>query len=448
MPFQRVMTDRDELRRQRSGWYYYDWANSAFAMTILAALFGPYLDKVVVPPSGWSIPLLGIGPLHSVALFGYTLGASALCVLLTSPVLGAIADSSRSKKKFLMAFCYVGSAATMLMFFIGPGDTGLALTLFFIANICFVSGNVFYDAFLPHIAAPEDQDRVSGKGYAYGYAGGGLLFLAHLLLVQFHAQVGIADVTLAIRIALGSVGLWWGGFSIITFRRLKEPAAERARSGVAASIRVGFGRVIKTVAKVRSLKQLTIFLFAFMIYNDGIQTAISMSSIYASGELHFDTLTLMGGLLMVQFIGIAGSRLFGYLASSFGTKTILLASLVVWCAITTYGFFMRVPLDFWILCSVVGLVLGGSQALSRSLFSRIVPAGASAEFFGFFSVFEKFSAIWGPLVFAVVQQVSGSARNSIITLSAFFVVGFIILSFLNVRKAVDESRALEPELAA
>ena len=437
----------DDLHRQRKGWYFYDWANSAFAMTILAALFGPYLDKFVVPAEGWTVPFLGIGPLSSVSLYGYTIGASAILVLLTSPLLGAIADSGRHKKMFMMVFCYAGSLSTLLMFFIGPGDVGLALFLFFLGNVSFVSGNVFYDAFLPHIAEPQEQDIVSGKGYAYGYAGGGLLFLVHLLLVQFHAELGIPDVGLAIRISLSSVGLWWGGFALITFRRLHEETSPAIRKGVLRQLKSGLARIGYTARSIRSLKQLLIFLFAFMVYNDGIQTVIVMASIYGSGELKFDTMTLMGGLLFVQLIGIAGSQIFARLSVRFGTKTMLLSSLAVWAGIVVYGYFMTTPLDFWILCAFVGLVLGGSQAISRSLYSKIIPPSASAEFFGFFSIFEKFSAIWGPLVFAFVRQMTGSARNSILSLVAFFLIGFLILAFLDMKKAIAECGRLEQDLA-
>jgi MFS transporter, UMF1 family len=196
------MNDQDRVRR---GWYMYDWANSAFAITILSALFGPFLDKVVVPEGGYDLGF-GMEPLSATSLYGYTLGLSALFVLFTAPLLGAIADSSNSKKKFLFICCYLGSSATIGMFFLGPGDVVPALLLFFLANLGFIGGNVFYDSFLPHIATPEEQDVVSGKGFAYGYAGGGLLFLLQLLLVQFHESFGIVETSLAVRIALASAG--------------------------------------------------------------------------------------------------------------------------------------------------------------------------------------------------------------------------------------------------
>ena len=441
-----TLAGRTAHDRVLHGWYMYDWANSAFAVTILAALFGPYLSKVVVPEGGVAIPLLGISGLSATSLYGYALGFSAFLVLLSSPVLGAIADYTTAKKRFLMFFCYLGSASSLLMFFVDAGDVTLAIVLFMLANFSFVSANVFYDAFLPHIAAPDKQDLVSGKGYAYGYVGGGLLFMLQLVLVQFHDVVGLSEI-MAVRVSLGSVGLWWGGFSIITFQRLIEPRAAGKRPPLLTIVNTGFRRLSQTMHTVRSLKQMGLFLLAFMIYNDGIQTVIAMATIYGSEELHFDTLTLMGALLMIQFVGMVGSQMFAMLASRFGTKRMVLVSLVVWTGVVVYAFYMTEPLEFWILGGVVGLVLGGSQALSRSLYSRIIPPAASAEFFGFFSVFEKFSAIWGPIAFALIRQLTGSARLSILSLVAFFVVGGIILTFVRMREAEDDRDKLQAILS-
>lgn len=443
----RIATVPDSLRRQRFGWYMYDWANSAFAVTILAALFGPYLDKVVVPAGGYVLPVFGGAPLSATSLYGYALGLSAFAVLLTSPVLGAIADAGAARKRFLAIFAILGSSASTLFFFVGEGDVALALGLFMVANFSFVSGNVFYDSFLPHIAGPEEQDAVSGRGYAYGYAGGGLLFVLHLLLVQFHEAAGIADVTVALRIALGSVGLWWAGFSLVTFRELREAGYEGLRHSWLTMARAGFVRVARTARIVGRMRQLLLFLLAFMVYNDGIQTVIAMATVYGSDELHFDTLTLMGCLLMVQLVGVAGSQLFARISRRTGTKNAILLSLLIWTAVVVYAYFMSQPFEFWILGAVVGLVLGGSQALSRSLYSSIIPVEAAAEFFGFFSVFEKFSAIWGPIVFAIMRQTTGSSRASIISLVVFFVVGGVALLFLNLKRARADSAILAEEIA-
>ncbi len=433
---------------RRFGWYMYDWANSAFAMTVLAALFGPFLDKVVIPEGGAELFFFGARKLSATSIYGYALGFSAMLVLLTAPWLGALADTTATRKRFLAAFCATGSIASALMFFIGPGDVDLAVLLFVIANISFVSSNVFYDSFLPHIAAPQEQDRVSGIGYSYGYAGGGLLFLAQLLLIGFHDALGIADPALAVRISLSSVGFWWGGFALITFAKLEEPAARtqaHLRGNKAAE---GLRRVLSTVQKIRRLPNLLLFLVSFMIYNDGIQTVIAMAALYGSEELGFNTMTLMGCLLMVQAVGAAGSRIFASLAGRIGNKESILLSLAVWSLVTCYAFFMTTPAEFWIMGALVGLVLGGSQALSRSLFSSIIPPAASAEFFGFFSVFEKFSAIWGPIAFAMINQFSGNSRMSILSLAAFFITGGLLLLFVDVDRAGKESEAFQRERAA
>jgi MFS transporter, UMF1 family len=437
----------DARRRVLHGWYMYDWANSAFAVTILAALFGPYLASVVVPEGGVDLPLLGLTGVKATSLYGYTLSASALLVMLIMPVLGAIADHTSAKRPFLFFFAWLGSGSSLLMFFVGPGDVWPALLLFFLGNFSFVSANVFYDAFLPHIASASERDTVSGKGYAYGYAGGGTLFVLQVLLVTFHEAIGI-DMQLAIRISLGSVGLWWGGFSMITFARLEETRLREHAGPVLKLFAGGFRRIFLTMRTIRSLKHLGLFLLAFMVYNDGIQTVIAMATIYGKEELGFDTMTLMGSLLMIQFVGIAGAQMFGAAARKWGAKAMVMVSLVIWTAVVIYAFFMTEAIEFWVLGAVVGLVLGGSQALSRSLYSRIIPPSASAEFFGFFSVFEKFSAILGPALFAYLAYVSGSSRNSILSLVIFFVIGLILLAFVNIQRAEQDRDVLEAKLTS
>ncbi len=413
---------------------------------MLAALFGPYLDMVVVPDGGYSLPLPGMANLSATSLYGYALGGSALLVFLVSPILGAIADHAHYKKRFLIVFCATGSISTFAMGWIGPGDVELALILFGMANFSFVSANVFYDAFLPHIAAPDEQDQVSGRGYAWGYAGGGVLFVLQLLLIQFHESIGMESAALAVRVCLASAGLWWGGFSLITCSRLAEPRREHLGLTIIGHVARGMQRLATTMHHVRSMPNIMLFLFAFMIYNDGIQTTIAMATIYGSDELGFDTLTLMGCLLMVQFVGIVGSRTFTTVAHRIGTKPTVLVTLGIWSLVVLYAYFMTEPWEFWVLGAIVGLVLGGSQALSRSLFSQIIPAAASAEFFGFFSVFEKFSAIGGPIIFAVMRQLTGSARLAILSLLVLFVTGIILLVKVNMERARHEGASLKAHL--
>jgi UMF1 family MFS transporter len=423
----------------------YDWANSAYAVTILAALFGPYLSRVVVPVGGVDIPLFGMRSVSATSLFGYSLGFSALVVFVTAPFLGAIADRTSSKKAFLTFFVSIGSLATTAMFFVGPGDVGLAMALFILSNLCFIGGNVFYDAFLPIIASNEEMDDVSGRGYAYGYAGGGLMFLLALIVVQFHDVFGIADVTLAMRIALAGAGLWWGGFAIITLKFLSEPRME-GRVLIGELLRDATRRVTGIFRELKYSKHLALFLIAFMIYNDGIQTVISMGTMYGSDELGFDTMTMLGCLLMIQAVGILGSRFFAGLARRIGAKGSLVTTLAIWIGVTVFGFFMTNPVEFWVLGGLIGLVLGGSQALSRSIYGKMIPVEATAEFYGFFSIFEKFSAIGGPVLFALIRQITGSSRYSILALVFFFIAGMILLLLLDVRKALEDKKRIGQEL--
>jgi UMF1 family MFS transporter len=313
---------------------------------------------------------------------------------------------------------------------------GLALGLFAIANIGFVGGNVFYDAFLPHLAPGPAMDRISGRGYAFGYVGGGLLFLLNLLSVRYHAELGLGIDT-AVRLGLASVGLWWGGFGLYAIRLLREaPATERLPAGESVLVH-GAARTWRTLRKAARHRHLWLFLLAFVVYNDGIQTVIDMAAIYGKAELGFETGTLMGCLLMVQIVGVPGSLLFGWIAGRIGAKRAIMAALVAWTCVAFYASRMTRPAEMWVLGAVVGLILGGSQALSRSLYGSFIPKEASAEFYGFFSVFNKFSAILGPFMFAFLRQFTGTSRTAILATGCFFLVGLILLGL------VDEDRASE-----
>lgn len=427
-------------QRSLRGWYIYDWANSAFATTVLAALFGPYLDKVVM--AGSAVSILGLPSMTATSAYGYALGLSAFLVFLSAPIMGAYADASSSKKTLLGFFAMLGSAATIMMVFVGPGDVVLALALFMTANFSFVSANVFYDAFLPHLAGAEDMDSVSGRGYAWGYAGGGILFVINLCMVQFHEAMGIESQAMAIRLALSSAGMWWGGFTLVTLATLEEVPAGMAGVRVRHALVEGGRHLLTTIRAAGSLRHFGLFLFAFMIYNDGIQTVIAMSTVYGSQELGFDTLTLMGCLVMVQFVGILGARIFTTISKKYQAKRTILVTLVLWAGLVVYATVMTHPIEFWILGAVVGLVLGGSQALSRSLYGSLIPVDASAQFFGFFSVFEKFSSVFGPILFGFLTQVSGNGRLSILSLLVLFILGFVLLFFVDIDKARIETQRL------
>ena len=428
---------KNDKKSEVFAWYMYDWANSAFATTVIAALLPIYFVTVIVPSDGWIFRFCGMEiSTNATTLWAFLAGAAALFVFITAPILGAIADISESKKRFLMAFCFGGSLFTTLLFFSRIGDVWMTMIFFFIANTCFISANIFYDAFLPHIASRKDIDQVSGRGYAYGYLGGGLQFLICIILIIAHNYIGI-EKAMAVRISLLFSGVWWAGFSIITLVGLREHGSGKASLQQFQSnnkswsyLRFGFTRTWRTVLNVKRHRNLAIFLIAFMFYNDGIHTVIRMAAIYGKDELGLKNETLMGTLLLVQFIGIGGALLFSKISKSFGTKRILIFILFLWLGILCYAYIINSAIDFWILGIAVGFVLGGSQSLSRSFYGAMIPSNESAEFFGFFSVFAKFSAIWGPFVFGIIRQITGTSRLAILSLVGFFIIGIILLCFV------------------
>jgi UMF1 family MFS transporter len=426
------------------GWCMYDWANSAYITTVVVALLPVYFAEGVVGPQGVKIG----GTLYSATtLWGFCVGLASFLSFVSSPILGAIADFSAAKKRFLLSFAYGGTLFTLLLYFCGNGDVFKTLSFFLLSQIGFVSANIFYDAFLPQIATEDKMDRVSGKGYAYGYVGGGLQFAISLALVNFHSHLGISQ-TLAVRLAIIMAGCWWAVFSLFTWIHLKEsgqpgvlPAAYQNWPRLAAYIAIGFSRTWKIARNVMRFRHLLLFLIAFMLYDDGIQTVILMATMYGKEELHLTTFDLMLTLLIIQAISIGGALLFSRLAEKISTKRAVMLSLVLWSGVVIYAYFIQTVTEYFLLGIVVGFVMGGSQALSRSFYGSMVPEEASAEFFGFYTVFSKFSAIWGPLVFATIRQLTGSSRLSILSLIIFFIIGLILLSFVDVEKAKEAKKS-------
>ena len=431
------------------GWCMYDWANSAYVTTVAVGLLPRYFADVVVPPGG--VTYFGVNfPADS--LWAIAVGASTFIAFLTSPVLGAIADFSGAKKRFLLAFAYTGALFAMLLDFCRAGDVLRTLSFFLVAQVGFIGANVFYDAFLPNIASDEKMDWVSGKGYSYGYVGGGLQFALALLLVLCHDAVGLS-LEQAARFGIVMAGAWWAGFTLFTARDLVEPPARDAAPGSgggrsAGGLRgllqvaaVGVRRTWATTKKVRQFRQLLLFLVAFMLYDDAIQTVISMATIYGTVELKLSATTLMLTLLLIQAIATFGALIFGRLAGWIGAKATIMVSLVMWSGVVIYAYFIQTAAQFLALGGVVGLVLGGSQALSRSFYGSMIPEEASAEFYGFYTVFSKFSAMWGPWVFAIVKQVTGSSRLAILSIVVLFLAGLGLLALVNVEKAREGRRA-------
>jgi UMF1 family MFS transporter len=411
----------DEKQRKRAitAWTLYDWANSAFATTIMAAVLPVYYASV----AAGNLP----GNLATV-YWGYTTSISLLVAAILGPILGAVADFSGSKKRFLAIFMAIGVAGTALLYFVQSGDWMMASLFFVLGELGFAGSLVFYDSLLPHIARPEEVDMVSSRGYAIGYLGGGILLAVNLAMIQLAPKEMQALMT---RLSFLTVAVWWFVFTIPLLRIVPEPA-RRIAAGEAGknAILVSFKRLGHTFREITHFRDLFIFLVAFWFYNDGIGTIIKMATIYGA-EIGISQTTLIGTLLLVQFIGIPFAFLFGWLARKIGTKQSIYISLLVYTAIAIAGYFLQKEWQFWALGIAVATVQGGSQALSRSLFSRMVPRSKSAEFFGFFSVSEKFAGIAGPFVFAVVGQMMGSSRLSIVSLVIFFIIGAVLLSRVN-----------------
>jgi MFS transporter, UMF1 family len=424
-------------RKVVNSWAMYDWANSAFATTIMAAVLPVYYSTV----AGVNLS----GNLATV-YWGYTTTIALLITALLAPLLGAIADYSGAKKRFLMSFAALGILFTALLYFVLSGDWLLASLFFIVGNVGFAASDMFYNSLLPHVAKPDDIDQVSTRGYAFGYLGGGVLLAINIAMIQF-----MADGALAARLSFISVAIWWAVFTIPLLRNVKEPAVSKLETEPASPLEAGFQRLSKTFHQIRHYRQLFLFLIAFWVYNDGIGTIIKMATIYGA-EIGIGTTSLIGALLMTQFVGIPFSFGFGWLARRLGTKRSIYLGLSVYTLISIGGYFMTTALHFWVLAFLVGTVQGGSQALSRSLFAAMSPQAKTAEFFGFYGMSSKFAGIVGPLLFAVVGQLAGSSRLSIVSLIVFFIVGGILLSRVDeqegIRVAREEDRSRsQPQLS-
>ena len=417
------------------GWCLYDWANSAFATVILAAVLPVYFASLV-PAHGadlfWSSQ-----PVPATALWGYIVSLSMAMVAIVAPGLGNLADRRGWRLRLLIFFCLLGSLATCGLFFAGPGQYVLAATLFILGNIGFAAGNIFYNAYLPDLASGHEADRLSARGFAIGYIGGGLMLLIVFVMIQQHVFLGLHDKGVATRLGFLLTGAWWFGFALPAFAWLKGVPVTTKASHALRTPR----DYLKTFADLRRYRDLSRFLVAFLLYNDGIQTIIAVSAIFAREELGLGTGTILGCFLMIQFIAMPGALLFSRLSGRFNTKRAVMISLILFTLIAGYASIMTSALEFWILGFAVAIVLGGSQALSRSLFSSLVPRQRSAEFFGFYAISSKFASIFGPLTFALLIELTGSNRIAILALAIFFVAGIALLIGVDVDKGRRQAEA-------
>jgi UMF1 family MFS transporter len=424
---QRLGLGRPDIR----AWAMYDWANSAFQTTIIAAVFPIYFHRVAAA---------GLAPAEATSRFAWATTIAILIVAIIAPLLGAVADYAAIKKRLLAVFLAIGVIATGAMYWIEKGDWLFALVLFVIGNVGVAGSIVFYDSLLPHLVGPSDLDRVSSAGYALGYIGGGVLLAVNLAMIQKPGLFGIPDAGVATRLSLASVAVWWLVFSIPLFRRVPEPPRriERDETPGMNPVLTGGRRLVETFHELRKYRQAFLLLLAFLLYNDGIQTIVRMATTYGS-ELGIDESAMILALLITQFIGVPFAFLFGALADRIGAKRAIFGGLAIYAGITVLGYYMKNATQFLALAVLVGMVQGGTQALSRSLFASMIPRHKSSEFFAFFGVFERYAGILGPAVFAWVSAHSGTSRSAILSVIAFFVLGAAILTRVDVaagRRAV------------
>jgi UMF1 family MFS transporter len=425
---ERLGLHRQELR----AWAMYDWANSTFQTTVITAVFPRFFADYAAA---------GLPATAATQRFAWASTIAAVIVAVLGPVLGAIADYRAAKKRLLAVSLAVGVIATAMMALIGRGDWEYAAAVFIVGNIAMAASLVFYDSLLPHLASPEELDRVSTAGYAMGYVGGGILLIVNLVWILWPRTFGLPDAAAATKLSFLSVAAWWLLFSIPLFRRVPEPPAIRGQAPAGSMLTIGFQLAWRTLRELRSYPNALLMLVAFLLYNDGIQTMIRMSSIYGA-EAGIDANAQIAAFVMVQFVGIPFSFLFGSLAGRIGAKPAIFLSLVVYTIVSVIGYFLSQTWHFFVLAFLVGMVQGGSQALSRSLFARMIPRDRSSEYFGFFSVFEKFGQIFGPLVFAAAVTMTGSSRTAVISVILFFIAGAAVLSRVDV--AAGEAQAAGP----
>ncbi|WP_434740017.1 MFS transporter [Micromonospora sp. SH-82] len=437
-------------RRERTGWYLYDWAMSAFSTTVLTVFLGPFLTSVAKLAAGCELGAddcvgyvypLGV-KVAAGSYFPYLVSASVFLTVFVLPIVGAVADRSAHRKRILAVTAFTGAGATIAMVFVTGDRYLLGGGLFVVANIAFGASVVVYNSFLPHLGGPDDRDAISSRGWALGYLGGGLLLALNLVVVTMFSRDGDGQRTLDLaRASIVSAGVWWAVFTLAPLRWLRErPSADAvAGAGGRGNVLVdGFRQLGRTLRQIRAYPLTLFFLLAFLVYNDGIQTVIALASQYGTEELKLEQGTLIVTILLVQFLAFGGALLLGALAKRIGAWKTVLLSLVLWTGVILAAFWLpaQAPVHFMVLGGAIGLVLGGSQALSRSLFSQLIPAGKEGEYYGFYEISDKGTSWLGPLAFGLVFQLTNSYRVGLVSLLIFFVVGFALLAAVPIRRAI------------
>jgi MFS transporter, UMF1 family len=443
-------------RKEIFGWAMYDWANSAFSTTVGTVFLAPYvaaLARTAAQAAGTStIPFLGI-PVAPDSFLPYCISFSVGMQVLFLPILGAIADYSHRRKQMMQLFATIGAICTILLFTVTGGLWWLGGVLYIIANLTFGAAMVFYNSYLPDIASEDQRDRVSSYGWAMGYLGGGLLLVLNLALYMFSDKLGIPG-DLAVRINLASAGIWWLGFSFITWARLKPRHAIHDLHKNETYVSIGFKQLGQTFREIKHFPETLKYLLAYFLYNDGIQTVIAVAATFAAapliqGGLEVGQTTLTEVILMIQFMAFFGALLWGKLAKWIGAKQSIIVSLVIWLGVVIFAYGglkgdTRVT-QFFILGAFIALVMGGSQAISRSLFAQMIPTGREAEFYSFYEVSERGTSWTGPLIFGLVNQWFGSLRYGILALIFYFIAGLVVLPFVNVQKAMADVKKYDTE---
>lgn len=429
------MTSR---KTQRIGWYFYDWANSAFSTTVVTVFLGPYLTSVAKHAAGadGAIHPLGIS-MNPGSWYAYMVSLSVVLQVVVLPIVGALADRSKNKRSLLGGFAFSGALATVALFFlrVEVGNYIHGGVLFVLANILFGASVVVYNSYLPALGPEAERDKISSRGWAVGYLGGGLLLLLNLLYYKA-SNDGIDGLSgteeLAIRWILASAGIWWALFTIIpmiTLRTIGRQGMMEAHEGQQGGIRAAFGQLLRTLRHMLGYKQTLLFLCAYLLYNDAVQTVITMASVYGQEELHLGLDTLTTAILMVQFVAIAGSLLFERLAARIGTKRSIMVALLAWTLVLALAYgYVRTEQQFYLLAALIAIVMGGTQALSRSYYSRMIPEGKEAEYFSVYEISDKGTSWIGPLFFGVALSLTNSYRTAVLSLVIFFVAGIFLLA--------------------
>ncbi len=422
-----------KLDRGKWSWAFYDWANSAFATTVMAGFFPIFLKQY------WSS---GSDPNESTFQLGLANAIAGLVIAIIAPALGAIADRGGAKKKFLLFFTIMGIVMTGALYFVQQGNWLVAIIVFVVATVGFTGGNVFYDSLIIDVATDEESDFVSAFGYSLGYLGGGLVFAVNVGMTLKPELFGLADMAEAVRWSFISVSVWWTVFCVPVFLFVREPGEQQDHGGFINVIQAGFRQFRNTFSEIRALRTVFLFLVAYWFYIDGVNTVIKMAVDYGL-SLGFPTSSLITALLLVQFIGFPAAIAFGYLGEKFGTKFGLYVGIMVYTGVTFWAYYMDTVSEFYAMAVAIGLVQGGVQSLSRSFYSRIIPSDKSAEFFGFYGMFGKFAAILGPFMMGWVAVSSGSPRLAIVSIAILFVIGAAVLFFVNESEGRAQARLME-----